>query len=42
MDEPNEVSIEGDGDKMSNQPWYRNHFATGAELCPVKALTEIE
>ena len=22
---------------MSNQPWYRNHFATGAELCPVKA-----
>ena len=37
-DEPDEVSIEGDGDKMSNQPWYRNHFATGAELCPVKAL----
>ena len=39
-DEPDEVSIEGDGDKMSNQPWYRNHFATGAELCPVKALAE--
>ena len=39
-DKPDEVSIEGDGDKMSNQPWYRNHFATGAELCPVKALAE--
>jgi hypothetical protein len=38
--EPDEVSIEGDGDKMSNQPWYRNHFATGSELCPVKALAE--
>ena len=39
-DGPYEVSIEGNGDKMSNQPWYRNHFATGAGLCPVKALTE--
>ena len=37
---PDEVSIEGDGDTMSNQPWYRNHFATGAEVCPVKALVE--
>ena len=34
------TSIEGDGDKMSTQPWYRNHFATGSELCPVKALAE--
>ena len=25
---------------MSNQPWYRNHFATGSELCPVRALAE--
>ena len=39
-DEPDEVSIEGDGDKMSNQPCYRNHFATGSELCPVRALAE--
>ena len=39
-DEPDEVSIEGDGDKMSNQPWYRNHFATGSDLCPVRALAE--
>jgi hypothetical protein len=39
-DKLDEVSIEGDGDKMSNPPWYRNHFATGAELCPVKALAE--
>ena len=38
---PDEVSIEGDGYKMGNQPWYRNHFATGAELCPVKALAEL-
>ena len=25
---------------MSNQPWYRNHFATGAELRPVRAFAE--
>ena len=25
---------------MSNQPWYRNHFATRSELCPMKALAE--
>ena len=39
-EEPDEVSIEGDGDKVSNQPWYRNHFATGGELCPVRAMAE--
>ena len=38
--EPGEVSIEGDGGKMSTQPWYRNHFATGSELYPVRALAE--
>ena len=38
--EPDEINIEGDGDKMGNQPWYRNQFAIGAELCPVKALAE--
>ena len=37
---PDEVSIEGDEDKISNQPWYRNHFATGDELCPLRTMAE--
>jgi len=39
-DTPDEVQLNGEGDKVSNEPWFRNHFASGAELCPVAALVE--
>ena len=39
-DQPDEVQLNGTGDKVSNEPWFRNHFASGAELCPVSALDE--
>lgn len=39
-DSPDGVAIKGKGDKVSNNEWFRNHFATGSELCPVRALAE--
>ena len=35
------MSIEGDEDIVDNRPWYRNHFATGGELCPMRATAEL-
>jgi hypothetical protein len=37
-DDPDEVALEGEGDKVSNDPWFRNHFLSGGEVCPVRAL----
>ena len=37
---PDEVSLSGSGDKVSNAPWFRNQYATGLSVCPVRALAE--
>ena len=39
-DQPDEVQLNGIGDKVSNEPWFRNHFTSEAELCPVATLVE--
>jgi hypothetical protein len=36
-EEPDEIGLHCSGEKVSSEPWFRNHFTTGQELCPVKA-----